>query len=73
MIYTPIVAKVRAQLPPEKQIAFDQSIGESQLLPGGLRSPDTLGGLLTLLASESSSYITGQVFSVDGGAMMLGS
>ena len=73
MIYTPIVAKVRAQLPPEKQIALDQSIGESQLLPGGLRSPDSLGGLLTLLASESSSYITGQVFSVDGGAMMLGS
>jgi NAD(P)-dependent dehydrogenase (short-subunit alcohol dehydrogenase family) len=73
MIYTPIVAKVRAQLSPEKRIAFDQSIGESQLLPGGLRSPDCLGGLLTLLASESSSYITGQVFSVDGGAMMLGS
>jgi NAD(P)-dependent dehydrogenase (short-subunit alcohol dehydrogenase family) len=73
MIYTSIVDKVRNQLSPEKQIAFDKSIGENQLLPGGLRTPDSIGGLLTLLASEGSSYITGQIFSVDGGAMMLGS
>lgn len=73
MIYSSIVAKVRAQLSPEKQIEFDEGIGSAQLLPGGLRTPDSLAGILTLLASEGSSYITGQVFSVDGGAMMLGS
>lgn len=73
MIYTSIVDKVRNQLTPEKQIAFDKSIGENQLLPGGLRTPDSLAPLLTFLASEGSRYITGQMFSVDGGAMMLGS
>lgn len=73
MIYTAIVAKVRAQLSPEKQIEFDAGMGKDQLLPGGLRTPDSLGGILTLLASEGGSYITGQVFSVDGGTMMLGS
>jgi NAD(P)-dependent dehydrogenase (short-subunit alcohol dehydrogenase family) len=73
MIYTSIVDKVRNQLPEHKRADFDKSIGEFQLLPGGLRTPDCLGGLLTLLVSDGGSYMTGQVFSIDGGTMMLGS
>lgn len=73
MIYTSIVDKIRDQLSEEERVAFDKTIGVAQRLPGGLRAPDAIGPMLTLLASEGSSYMTGQTLSLDGGVMMLGS
>jgi len=73
MIYTPIVDRVRAALPEDQRAAFEKSIGSQQRLPGGLRGPDTLGPMLTLLASDGADYMTGQTISLDGGVCMLGS
>jgi len=73
MIYTSIVDKVREALPDQERAAFDKSIGATQRLPGGLRGPESIAPMLTLLASEGSSYMTGQVISLDGGVLMMGS
>jgi len=42
-------------------------------MPGGLRGPESLGPMMTLLASDGADYMTGQVLSLDGGVCMLGS
>lgn len=73
MIYTSIVDKVRNALPEAERPAFDKSLGATQRLPGGLRPPSAIVPMLTLLASEGGSYITGQTLSIDGGVLMLGS
>jgi NAD(P)-dependent dehydrogenase (short-subunit alcohol dehydrogenase family) len=74
MIYTPIVDKVRAALPESERAAFEKSIGSTQRLPGGLRPPSSLIGMMALLASDGGAdYMTGQVISLDGGVLMMGS
>nr|CAA9265416.1 3-oxoacyl-[acyl-carrier protein] reductase [uncultured Armatimonadetes bacterium] len=34
---------------------------------GRLGTPEDVGGVVTFLASDAASYITGQVITVDGG------
>jgi 3-oxoacyl-[acyl-carrier protein] reductase len=41
-----------------------------QIPLGRLGTPEDVAGLVTFLASEQASYITGQTFNSDGGMVM---
>lgn len=73
ILHTTITDRIIAGLPEADRSAYIKSIGSLQRLPGGLRRADSIGPLLTLLASEGASYMTGQMLSIDGGFMFLGS
>jgi 3-oxoacyl-[acyl-carrier protein] reductase len=42
----------------------------TQIPLGRLGAPQDIAGLVTFLASDAASYITGQTFVVDGGMVM---
>ncbi|MEJ2163828.1 MAG: SDR family oxidoreductase [Robiginitalea sp.] len=47
--------------------------GFTKMLPlGRIADPDEMAGVVTLLASDAGSYITGSVFLADGGYMVSG-
>lgn len=73
MMYTKITDKIIAAMPEADRPAYVANLGSMQRLPGGLRGPEALAPMLTLLASDGASYMTGQILSLDGGYMMLGS
>jgi NAD(P)-dependent dehydrogenase (short-subunit alcohol dehydrogenase family) len=63
---TNLGAERRSATSPEIVRAFDETI--SALTPMGRKgTPEELRGLIVLLASDASSFITGQLFTQDGG------
>lgn len=63
---TNLIAARRASTPPEAIERFENEL--RRRIPMGRRgTPDELVGLVVYLASEASSYVTGQVISHDGG------
>lgn len=63
---TDLIAARRASTPPEAIERFESEV--RRRIPMGHRgTPDDLVGLVVYLASEASSYVTGQVISHDGG------
>ena len=63
---TDIIAARRATIPPEALERFDKEV--RRRIPMGRRgTPEDLVGLVVYLASDASSYVTGQVIAHDGG------
>ena len=63
---TDLIAARRASTPPEAIERFETEV--RRRIPMGRRgTPDDLVGLVVYLASDASSYLTGQVISHDGG------
>jgi NAD(P)-dependent dehydrogenase (short-subunit alcohol dehydrogenase family) len=63
---TDLIAARRAVTPPEAIERFETEL--RRRLPMGRRgTPEDLAGLVVYLASDASSYVTGQVISHDGG------
>jgi gluconate 5-dehydrogenase len=63
---TDIIAARRATIPPEALERFDKEV--RRRIPMGRRgTPEDLVGLVVYLASDASSYLTGQVIAHDGG------
>jgi NAD(P)-dependent dehydrogenase (short-subunit alcohol dehydrogenase family) len=63
---TDLIAARRASTPPEAIERFETEV--RRRIPMGRRgTPDDLAGLVVYLASDASSYLTGQVISHDGG------
>jgi 3-oxoacyl-[acyl-carrier protein] reductase len=60
-----ITTDMTAKLTPEQTAALT-----SQIPLGRLGTPSDVAGLIRFLAGPSARYITGQVFSVDGGMVM---
>ena len=70
-IWTPMYDQMRSMLTPEQVAAMDQSL-QGICLGGKLGDPvkDFLP-VMAFMAGDGSSYITGQVISIDGGVMMV--
>jgi 3-oxoacyl-[acyl-carrier protein] reductase len=60
-----IETDMTAQLPPEAREALS-----AQIALGRLGTPEDVAAVVGFLASDAASYITGQVFVVDGGMVM---
>jgi NAD(P)-dependent dehydrogenase (short-subunit alcohol dehydrogenase family) len=71
-IWTPMYDRARAAMTPEQLAAHDESQKKNTPLKGRLGDPklDYLP-VAAFLASDSSCYMTGQAFAVDGGKLML--
>jgi NAD(P)-dependent dehydrogenase (short-subunit alcohol dehydrogenase family) len=64
------------EMDPQEQYEFEHRIGREKVKVRGGALGDPLGDLapmLVLLVSDGGSYVTGQVITVDGGMVMLGS
>jgi len=73
MALTPIAQVSLAFIPEDQREAAVKAWHSAQSLPGGLRDGAAIAPLLAFLASDASSYMTGQTLSIDGGVVMLGS
>jgi NAD(P)-dependent dehydrogenase (short-subunit alcohol dehydrogenase family) len=64
----------RARLSPTELHAWDADLARAVPLRGRLGDPDRdIAPVLVFLGSDSARFITGQVISIDGGRVMLGS
>jgi len=73
MMHTEVAERYMARLPPEIRKSSEARLADAIPMGGRLGDPmKDLAPLLVFLAGAGSSYITGQVFAVDGGMTMLG-
>jgi NAD(P)-dependent dehydrogenase (short-subunit alcohol dehydrogenase family) len=71
-IATPMYAKTRSLMTPEQLAALDATLKAEMPVDGELGDIDRdLVPLMVFLAGAGSRFITGQIFSVDGGLMMV--
>lgn len=71
-IWTPMYDKARAAMTAEQLAAHDENQKRSVHIKGKLGDPtEDYLPVAAFLASDSSGYMTGQTFSVDGGKLML--
>jgi NAD(P)-dependent dehydrogenase (short-subunit alcohol dehydrogenase family) len=71
-IATPMYAKTRSLMSPEQLAALDATLKAEMPIDGKLGDIDRdLVPLMVFLAGPGSRFITGQIFSVDGGLMMV--
>jgi NAD(P)-dependent dehydrogenase (short-subunit alcohol dehydrogenase family) len=61
-----------AEMDPERRAMVDESLRRTIPLGGKLGAPEDAANLNVFLASDASSFITGQTLPVDGGQMMVG-
>jgi NAD(P)-dependent dehydrogenase (short-subunit alcohol dehydrogenase family) len=71
-IATPMYAKTRSLMTPEQLAALDATLKSEMPIDGKLGDIDRdLVPLMVFLAGTGSRFITGQIFSVDGGLLMV--
>ena len=71
-IATPMYAKTRSLMAPDQLAALDATLKAEMPIDGKLGDIDRdLVPLMVFLAGPGSRFITGQIFSVDGGLMMV--
>ena len=71
-IWTPMYDKTRSEMTPEALAAHDGLLQARIPLGGRLGDPDhDLVPVVAFLASDASRFMTGQVFCVDGGMLMM--
>jgi NAD(P)-dependent dehydrogenase (short-subunit alcohol dehydrogenase family) len=71
-VWTPMYDEHRARLTPEELRNHDARMAERILIGGKLGDPDRdLAPIVVFLCSDDARYMTGQIFSIDGGALMV--
>lgn len=71
-IETPMYLKTRSLMTPEALAALDARIGSDMPIDGKLGDPDRdLAPVIRFVAGPGSRFMTGQVFAVDGGTVMV--
>lgn len=70
-IWTPMYEKTRASMRDEQLAEHDRKLSTQIPLGGKLGSVEDLVPVLEFLASEGSRFMTGQIFAVDGGSLMV--
>lgn len=70
-IWTPMYEKTRASMTDEQLAEHDRKLSSQIPLGGKLGNVDDLVPVLEFLASEGSRFMTGQIFAVDGGSLMV--
>jgi NAD(P)-dependent dehydrogenase (short-subunit alcohol dehydrogenase family) len=71
-IHTPMYEMTLQGLTPEQRAQAEQSMARTIPLGGKMGDPDTdFVPVMAFVCSDSSRFITGQVFSIDGGMVMM--
>ncbi|WP_038171447.1 SDR family NAD(P)-dependent oxidoreductase [Tomitella biformata] len=70
-IRTPMYEKTRASMTSEQLAAHDQHLTTLIPLGGKLGKVEDLVPVLEFIAGEGSRFMTGQIFAVDGGSLMV--
>ncbi|MFF0818744.1 SDR family NAD(P)-dependent oxidoreductase [Rhodococcus sp. NPDC003318] len=70
-IWTPMYEKTRASMTPEQLAEHDRKLSTQIPLGGKLGDVEDLVPVLEFLAGEGSRFMTGQIFAVDGGSLMV--
>jgi NAD(P)-dependent dehydrogenase (short-subunit alcohol dehydrogenase family) len=71
-VWTPMYDEHRARLTPDKLHEHDARIARIVHIGGKLGDPERdLAPVILFLCSDESHYMTGQMFCIDGGAMMV--
>lgn len=72
--WTPMYEAFRSRMSPNELAIHDLTMQHMVLIGGRLGDPERdIAPVLVFLASDDSRFVTGQVISVDGGLVMLGS
>jgi NAD(P)-dependent dehydrogenase (short-subunit alcohol dehydrogenase family) len=71
-VWTPMYDEHRARLSPEELRDHDARMAQLIRIGGKLGDPDRdLAPIILFLCSDEARYMTGQIFSIDGGALMV--